>query len=66
MFFLFILISSFGFSDSLKAFQTGAVYPHPNGYANVKFTLNGVNKEENFATGIYKVDGKKRPCYHKF
>lgn len=62
MFFLFILISSFGFSDSLKAFQTGAVYPHPNGYANVKFTLNGVNKEENFATGIYKVDGKHAYC----
>ena len=60
--FLFVIFSFFGFSSPLKAYQTGAVYAYPSGFKNVQFTLNGVNKKLNYATGIYMVDGMQAYC----
>ena len=60
--FLFVIFSFFGFSSSLKAYQTGAIYAYPAGFKNITFTLNGVNKTLNYATGIYMVDGMQAYC----
>ena len=58
--FALILVTFFGFSGNLKAYQTRAIYPHPF-TTNLEFFMNQVGSHP-LETGIYTVNGKHAYC----
>lgn len=57
--FILAIVALFSFNVSLKAVQTGAVYPQL--YPNLNFYMNKIGSH-NLNTGIYKTDGYHAYC----